>query len=365
MCRRRRCHRKQTKDFFVSGPSITTSGSRPAAGKMLRVLAVQLSPLLALLVVIVFFAVADARMNEEYASFLSVDTARMVAVNTIIVGTAALGMLMIIVSGGIDLSAGTALAFSATVLAFCLKQESGVVVALFAAVGTGCLTGLLNGALISLLRVVPFIITLGTMSVYLGFAKLIADETTIRPNLASIPDWLKTLVTSPPDQEWLAYPLLPNFAPGVWLFLALAGALAFVLRSTVFGRYVFAVGSNEQTARLCGINVTAMKIAVYTLAGLFVGIAGILQFARLSNGNPTSGRGLELSIIAAVVVGGASLSGGRGSVLGTMAGALLMVVINVGCTALGLRSAWQDVTLGTIIFVAAAFDQLRQRRLSG
>jgi len=138
-----------------------------------------------------------------------------------------------------------------------------------------------------------------------------------------------------------------------------------VLRSTVFGRYVFAVGSNEQTARLCGINVTAMKIAVYTLAGLFVGIAGILQFARLSNGNPTSGRGLELSIIAAVVVGGASLSGGRGSVLGTMAGALLMVVINVGCTALGLRSAWQDVTLGTIIFVAAAFDQLRQRRLSG
>jgi ribose/xylose/arabinose/galactoside ABC-type transport system permease subunit len=125
---------------------------------------------------------------------------------------------------------------------------------------------------------------------------------------------------------------------------------------------VFALGSNEQTARLCGLNVPALKVAVYTVSGLFVGLAGIYQFSKLKVGNPISGIGLELKVIAAVVIGGASLSGGRGTVLGTVAGALLMQTIVSGCTQLGVTNPIQDIILGAIIVAAVTFDQIRQRR---
>jgi ribose transport system permease protein len=322
----------------------------------------QLAPLTALVIVIALFAVLDYRRAGEDAVFFTVDNARAIAVQSVVVGTAALGMTLIVIAGGIDLSAGTALALCAVTLAWCLDRGYGIGAAMVAAVGIGGLTGLFNGLLVSRLRVVPFIITLGTMTVYLGLAKLIAQETTIRPPLTSIPDWLKRLVSSPPDADWLIYPVLPNFASGIWLFFALAALLAFVLKQTTFGRYVFAIGSNEATARLCGLNVANIKTAVYTLSGLFVGTAGVLQFARLKIGNPTSGRGLELSIIAAVVVGGGSLSGGRGSVLGTIAGAVLMVVISSGCTILELSDSIQDIVLGAIIIAAVTLDELRRRR---
>ena len=142
----------------------------------------------------------------------------------------------------------------------------------------------------------------------------------------------------------------------------MAVVLSLVLRYTVFGRYVFALGSNEQTARLCGLNVPALKVAVYTLGGLFIGLAGVYQFAKLKVGNPTSGVGLELKVIAAVVIGGASLSGGRGTVLGTLTGALLMQTIASGCTQLGLSNPVQDIILGVIIVAAVTVDQIRQRR---
>ena len=148
---------------------------------------------------------------------------------------------------------------------------------------------------------------------------------------------------------------------GLYVRMAL---LALVLRYTVFSRHVFAIGSNELTARLCGINVRFNKIAVYTLAGFFVGIAGLYQFSRLQAGNPTSGIGMELRIIAAVVIGGGSLSGGRGSVLGSLTGAMIIFVIGSGCTQLGLSNPIQDVILGVIVVTAVAIDQLRQRRLT-
>jgi ribose transport system permease protein len=130
----------------------------------------------------------------------------------------------------------------------------------------------------------------------------------------------------------------------------------------VFGRHVFAVGSNEATARLCGINVPLVRIAVYTLSGFFVGIAGLYQFSRLTVGDPTSGTGKELPIIAAVVIGGGSLNGGRGSVLGTLTGALIMQVISSGCTSLRLPNPIQEIIIGGIIIAAVTIDQLRQRR---
>ncbi len=327
-------------------------------------LAASLGPLLALLVVVAFFAVGDWWWGNLQGGFWTLRNLRTVAVQTSTVAVAALGMTVIIIAGGIDLSAGTALALCATSLAFCLDHGRSMTVALSACVLTGLLTGLINGALISLLRVVPFIITLGTMTAFLGVGKMIAKETTVRPPLQAIPAWLPAMVTPAPERAWISWPLLPNFGWGVWLCLALAILLAVILHYSVFGRHVFALGSNEATARLCGVSIARTKVTVYAVAGLFVGVAGMYQFARLSTGNPTSGTGLELKIIAAVVIGGGSLQGGRGSVVGTLTGAAIMLVIASGCTALGLKNPVQDIIIGTIIVVAVTLDQFRQGRFS-
>jgi len=347
-------------------PGKSTRWRRPSLGS----LAATLGPLLALVAVVAVFAIADEFYSKE-PTFLSVRNLRTIAVQASTVAVAALGMTMIIIAGGIDLSAGTALALSATVIAYCLRENYGPAVAVAAGLATGGLAGLINGALVSLLRVVPFIVTLGTMTIYLGIGKMVADDKTVRPLPAQVPEWIPSLVTPRPSPEWLlnwdtgiGTLQIPNFASGVWLALGLSAALAAVLRYTVFGRYVFALGSNEATARLCGINVTRTKTLVYALAGVFVGTAGLYQFARLQTGSPTSGAGLELKIIAAVVIGGGSLSGGQGSVLGTLAGAAIMVVIASGCTILERPNNWQDIILGVIIVAAVTLDQFRQRRMA-
>jgi len=326
-----------------------------------------LGPFLALGAVVLFFAVAD-HYQAGGGSFLTARNFRTISVQTSTVAVAALGMTLVIIAGGIDLSAGTAMALSATVLAWCLKNDVAApftpTLAIAAALATGCIAGCLNGLLISALRVVPFIVTLGTMTFYLGLAKIVADETTVRPGLQQIPPWIPGLTSMLPD-SWISIgwgPVRVGLPLGIWLALLLAVILSAALRWTVFGRHVFALGSNEATARLCGINVPGTKIAVYTLAGLFVGIAGIYQFARLSSGNPVSGLGYELRFIAAVVIGGGSLSGGRGSVLGTLTGAAIMAVIASGCTILELRNPTQDIILGLIIVAAVTLDQFRQRR---
>jgi len=323
--------------------------------KVWNLLNSQFGPLFVLLLVFCFFAISDAA-QQDGGRFLSLRNLQTMLISSAPVVVAALGMTVIIISGGIDLSAGTAVSLCATVMAWALKQGWPVESALFCCLLTGCVVGSVNGGLISALRVAPFIVTLGTMTACLGIAKMVADETTVRPPLESVPRWMNGLAMPGPDPAWLLV------APGVWLMLALAGVLSLVLRYTVFGRYIFALGSNEQTARLCGLNVPALKVAVYTLAGLFIGLAGVYQFAKLKVGNPTSGVGLELKVIAAVVIGGASLSGGRGTVLGTLVGALLMQIIASGCTQLGLSNPVQDVILGVIIVAAVTVDQIRQRR---
>jgi ribose/xylose/arabinose/galactoside ABC-type transport system permease subunit len=317
----------------------------------------QLGPLLALVLVFTFFAVADS-MQPAGGQFSSLRNLQAMLISSAPVVIAALGMTVVIIAGGIDLSAGTAVALCATVMAWVLQQGGSIEVALMLCVFTGCAAGCVNGLLVSTLNVAPFIVTLGTMTTYLGIAKLVADETTVRPPLERVPQWMSGLAMPTPEPAWLLV------APGVWIMLLMAMILSVVLRNTVFGRHVFAIGSNEQTARLCGINVPALKVAVYTLAGLFVGLAGSYQFAKLKVGNPISGVGLELKVIAAVVIGGASLSGGRGTVLGTLTGALLMQTIVSGCTQLGLTNPVQDIILGAIIVAAVTVDQIRQRRTS-
>jgi len=316
-----------------------------------------LGPFLALVLVVTVFTVAD-NLQADGGKFATLRNAQNILVQSATVAVAALGMTMIIISAGIDLSAGTTMALSATVLAWALRADFGAPAAVALAIGTGCLAGFVNGVLISALRVVPFIVTLGTMTIYLGLAKRIGNNTMVRPAQAQIPDWMRELLSPRVQEEWML------FAPGVWLLLAMALVVAAVLRYTVFGRHLFAIGSSESTARLCGINVPATRVAVYAIAGLFVGVAGVFQFCRLTVGDPTAGTGKELPIIAAVVIGGGSLSGGRGSILGTLTGALIMQVISSGCTALRQPNSTQEIILGAIIVAAVTVDQIRQRRLA-
>jgi ribose/xylose/arabinose/galactoside ABC-type transport system permease subunit len=338
--------------------SISKHVSLPTARRGGDFLRTVIGPFVALALVIGVFTVAD-NLQADGGKFATLRNAQNVLVQSATVAMAALGMTMIIVSAGIDLSAGTTMALCATVLAWVLREGYPPPVAVAAGLATGCLAGYVNGTLISRLRVVPFIVTLGTMTIYLGLAKIIGNNTMVRPLPSQVPEWMKDLLSPRLAHEWMV------FSPGVWLLLVLAVVVAAVLRYTVFGRHVFAIGSNESTARLCGINVTRTRIAVYTIAGFFVGVAGLFQFSRLTVGDPTAGTGKELPIIAAVVIGGGSLSGGRGSILGTLTGALIMQVISSGCTALKQPNPIQEIIIGAIIVAAVTVDQFRQRRLAG
>ncbi len=335
---------------------------RTKVGRVARGVSAVLGPLAALFCVIAFFAIAERARGGD--TFLSVRNLQTVANQTAPLIVAALGMTVIIISGGIDLSAGSALALSACVMAKLLVDGHSVWLAIAACLGAGAVCGLINGVAVSVLRVVPFIVTLGTMTIYLGIAKIMAGDGSIRPEKSQFPAWREAFVYPVPPRPWLIGEWLPNFAVGVWLALALSVALALALRYTVFGRHVFALGSNEATARLCGVNVAATKIAVYLLGGLFIGMAGFYECLKLGAGTPTSATGRELEIIAAVVIGGASLSGGRGTVLGTIMGAAIMRVIRAGCPLLGIDNPAQDILIGLIIVGAVTVDGLRQRRLT-
>lgn len=347
-----------------TAPAAASGSSANGVWSLSRRILTAAGPLVALLLVIAFFAIADA-LQGGVGNFVSVGSVRLVGVQSAKVAIAALGMTLIIIAGGIDLSAGTAAALSGCVAAYALGQGLSIHAAIATAVLSGALCGLLNGALISILRLVPFIITLGTMTIFLGIGKSIAkDGGTIRPPTGSIPEWMDRMVTQFPEPLWILEPVLPNFGWGVWLVLGLAIFVALLLYQTVFGRHVFAIGSSEPTARLCGVAVTRTKLAIYTLAGAFIGLAGVVDLARLGKGDATAGLGLELEIIAAVVIGGGSLAGGRGSVFGTLCGVLIVRVINQGSTALGLENQIENILLGVIIITAVAVDRLRQQHLT-
>ncbi len=231
--------------------------------------------------------------------------------------------------------------------------------ALLAGVVTGGLCGLSNGALVTRLQDVPIIITLGRLKIFRGLAKWLAGNTSVYIPDDSKPWWFNRILAVEPSPPWI---LLP---PGVWMLLALSVFVALGLRYSLLGRYIYAVGSNEAAARLCGVNVSGVKLAVYGLGGLAMGLAGVMQFAYTdATGDPTAADGLELEVIAAVVIGGGSLAGGEGAVLGTLIGCLIMSVLKNGCVLAGISNASQDVIIGAIIVAAVALDRFRRSRES-
>jgi len=282
--------------------------------------------------------------------FLTGANFKLVLTQTVIVAIGTLGMTIIIVSGGIDLSVGSVVALTSVVGATALLKGQSVPIAGLLTIAVGAGIGLLNGLAIGGLRMMPFIVTLGMMGVARGTAKWLSGSQTVNAPETLINNIMEL---KEPTQFW-PMPL------GAWVALALALAMAVVMRETVFGRYIFAIGANEAAARLSGIRVRLQKIIIYALAGVFFGVAGLMQLSRLTQGDPTVAIGLELDIIAAVVIGGASLSGGTGSILGSMIGALIMAVLRNGSNQMGWPTYMQEIIIGIVIIIAVALDKLRQ-----
>jgi ribose/xylose/arabinose/galactoside ABC-type transport system permease subunit len=319
----------------------------PDAGRF-AILA-QLGPVVGLVCIILVFSVLQP---GKFPTFYNM---QIILMQTAVVGIAALGITVIIISAGIDLSVGSVVALTSVVTAILLSNGWPPLPAALGAVFTGCIAGCLTGLLITQLRVMPFIVTLGGLEAIRGLTQDIGNEQTVLAPTT----WLNTLLRIPrAGQEWM---LLP---PGVWMAMALAVLVSIGLRYTRMGRHIFAIGSNEQTARLCGIAVTRTKILVYMIGGLFAGIAGVLQFSSLTVGDTTTATGMELDVIAAVVLGGASLSGGRGSVFGTLVGALIMAVMSNGGTKMGWKNPRQMEVTGCIIVLAVAIDGFQHRKSS-
>jgi len=305
-------------------------------------------PLIGLIGVAVFFALLTGSPDR----YLSMTNLRVVLAQTVIVAIGAIGMTMIIISAGIDLSVGAVIALTSVVTALALRGGGAPWLALAAGVVCGGIIGAINGLAITKLRVVPFIATLGMLGVARGVAKYAANQQTV-----NVPaTWINELAVTFPSRPWIV------FAPGVWLTALLAAAMTIVLRNTIFGRRVFAIGSNEAAVRACGINVERAKVAIYTAAGLFFGLAGVTQMSRLRQGDPTVAVGVELDVIAAVVIGGGSLSGGEGSIPGAMIGALIMSLLRNGCQQMGWPNYVQEIIIGIIIVLAVALDRYRAAR---
>lgn len=334
----------------------TTAKTNAEPGQRLTRFLNTFGPLLALAFVWAGFGLLESQLQGTpftQATIFTSDAVGQVVQQSVVIGIAAIGMTLVIVSAGIDLSVGSAIALCSVAAAKLIVAGHGPLAVVGGTLATGALCGLVIALLVVRIRLIPFITTLGTLLVLRGLALSLANSQPINvQDSAWLRFWLNGL---PEGWKWLVIP------PGGWLMIGLAGLTALALRFTVFGRHVFAVGSNEQTARLCGVAVDRVKMWVYVLGGIFAAISGLMLASNQGQGDPTGAGGYELDIIAAVVIGGASLSGGVGSVVGSIIGTLVMSVIKVGCVLNGIEESTTRIVTGTIIVVAVLVDRLRQQ----
>jgi ribose transport system permease protein len=305
---------------------------------------------LSLIVLIAFFSFASP-------AFPQMDNLLAIMQATAVDGVLGISATFVIITAGIDLSCGTLMTFCAVMCGvFLTDWRFPMWVGVLAAIGTGALCGSISGFLIAKLKIPPFIATLGMMWAVKGLSLVVSGVKPIyfndTPNfyMISQDSLIGYVVPSVP---------IPN---GVLILFGLAIVATIVLNRTSLGRYTFALGSNEEAARLSGVNVDAWKIAVYCLAGAIVGVAGLIIASRLNSAQPALGQGYELEAIAAVVIGGTSLAGGTGTILGTIIGAFIMGVLTNGLRILSVAQEWQTVVTGVIIILAVYADILRRNR---
>ena len=324
----------------------------PGANSKLSTLIRACGPFLILAFVLGLFAVV---MNPDAReTFFSLYNFKTILTQTVIVAIGALGMTMIIVSGGIDLSVGSAIALTSVLGAVLINEGWSIPAVICICVLLGGFIGLINGAIVAGFRMTPFIVTLGMLGIARGLAKKLANNQSVNLGAEDLPR-VGLLMADPDPTGWFV-------SPGIAIAVNLAILMGILMQRTIFGRYIFAIGSNEATARLCGVRTRLNKVAIYALAGCLFGLAGMMQFSRLRQGDPSTAIGIELDIIAAVVIGGASLNGGTGSILGSMIGALTMAVLRSG----SIQSDWpnymQEIIIGIVIILAVGLDKWRQSR---
>jgi ribose transport system permease protein len=297
-----------------------------------------------LIVLLILFGALTLGSDEFLTGNNLANLARQVSVFGII----AVGQLLIILTAGIDLSVGSVLGLTGCVTAELLVHGWGILPAILVGLGAGVAIGVFNGTLVAYAKLPPFIVTLGMLGIARGVVLVLTNASTVQP----LPDAFGNIANG----NFLG---LPNL---LWIFAAVVVLASFVLRRTVFGRYVYAVGSNPESARLAGVPVTRVLVAVYGIGGLLAAVGGILFTSRLNAGIPTAGTGYELNAIAACVIGGASLFGAKGGAFGAAAGALIVGTLNNGGNLLAVNSFYLQIIIGGLILVAVAFDQWQGRR---
>src|SRR5689334_5629456 len=290
-------------------------------------------------------------MTLASSDFLTGDNMANLARQVAVFGIIAVGQLLVILTAGIDLSVGSVLGLAGCVTAELLYHGVPIPIAILGGIALAVVGGLINGALAAHAGLPPSIVTLGMLGIARGVVLVFTNANTIQPLPNAFSDIANGTIIG-----------VPNL---LWLFVIVAVITAFVLRRTVFGRYIYAIGSNPESARLAGVPVKRVLVAVYAIAGLLAGVGGILFTSRLNAGIPTAGTGYELNAIAACVIGGASLFGAKGGAFGAAAGALIVGVLNNGGNLLAINSFYLQIIIGALILVAVAFDQWQGRRARG
>ncbi len=330
--------------------AVTTPPSPPKRSPLGGRISQRLQQMLAfgtLVALLVIFSIASP-------NFFTESNITSILLATAVIGILAVGTTLVIITGGIDLSIGTGMALCAVVTGLLLNNANmPVFVGILGGIATGVLLGLVNGFNVAYLRLPPFIATLAMMLVAGGLALVFSN---VRPiyldNVPGFPDIALGTVAFK----------IPN---AVYILFALAIVFGLILSKTVLGRMTYAIGSNEEATRLSGINTRRWTLTIYALAGVATGLAGVVIASQLRSAQPQIGQGYELQAIAAVVIGGTSLLGGRGSILGTLIGALIMSVLIDGLRILSIQPEWQNVVVGAVVLVAVFTDQLRKRRAEG
>ncbi|MCV4231870.1 ABC transporter permease [Virgibacillus sp. LDC1] len=310
----------------------------------------QVLALASLVVLILFFTFSSSNFFQ-FSNIVGI------LLSTAVIGVLALGSTFVIITGGIDLSVGTVMTLSGVMTGVCITFWGlPVPVGILGGILTGALCGLLSGTAVAKMKIPPFIATLAMMMIAKGLALIISGAKPVYFNDAES----FAEVSQGSVLGWLIPGLVIPNAVVIFFIAAVVGYL--ILSKTIIGRYNFALGSNEEATRLSGVNVGFWKIVIYTLTGAFTGLAGVMMASRLNSANPALGAGYELEAIAAVVIGGTSLSGGKGTIIGTVIGALIMSVLTNGLRILSVPQEWQTVVVGFVIILAVYADILRRRK---